>query len=291
MYTLAEKRGVRLLRAFIKWYKGDGIFSKAWGYDLKKGGWYKLTNVKADYAQDKITPKLFKNLKRKIQRDIGLNNELEMNLKFNNKAHIAKIFKKFVPQTFFIKNQTEFLKALEKIKSEKAVLKPIIGSGGFGIKIKKKEKLAKRKLQKNKEYVLQEFIDTSNGIKGLTKNTHDFRIVVINGKPLYSYIRTPRRGGFLANLHQGGSMQNVKISQIPKEALEILKEVDSKLKKFKPRFYTVDVFFGKEKAYLIEVNTMPGMYFNKNERRLQIKVYKKIIDTFRRGAIKSSKKL
>ncbi len=287
LYTLAEKKGIKFFRAYIRWYAGNKIFSKAWTYDIKKKKWIKVKNIKADFCEDKISPKPeLKKLKLKIEKEVGMMNSVKMSYAVNNKWRVARIFKKISPKTFLIKNKFDLKKYISKIKTNKMVLKPIIGSGGEGILILEKNKPAKKELS-IKNYIMQEFIDTSKGIPELIDSIHDLRMVIINGKIIYSYLRIPEGGSLLSNVHQGGRMIDIKNSQIPKKALKIFKKVDKKLKKFKPRLYTVDVFFKNKKAYLVEINTMPGILFNKDAKKIQTKFYNAIIDTLKKAENKS----
>jgi len=57
-----------------------------------------------------------------------------------------------------------------------------VGSGGEEILIKDKNELIKEKINFDRDYILQEFIDTSKGIKGLVSGVHDLRVVLLNEK-------------------------------------------------------------------------------------------------------------
>jgi len=285
-YTMAEKEGIKFVRAFIGWYKGKGVFSKVWGFDIKKKKWVKLRDIKVDYAYDKISSlKEFLTLKRKIQKEIGMLNDINMSYKFNNKYTVYKIFKNLMPKTFLIKNQQELKNNINKIKTSKVVLKPVVGSGGIGIIIKEKEKLLSelKKIEFDEDYIIQEFVDTSNGIPNLIKGVHDLRVIVTNGKISYCYIRTPEKGKLLCNINQGGTVHNIKNSQIPKSVLKIIKNVDNVLKKYYPRIYTVDLFFSKDIPYIIEINTMPGMSYSKGEEKMIEGLYLDIITSIKIG--------
>ena len=293
LYRLAKKQGIFLARAYIDWYKGNGLFEKAWTYDSKLKKWVKIVNLKADFCEDKApTQKQLEKKKRRIQREVGMINHVDLAYDFNRKDITAKLFKKYLPSTHIIKSKQELKQKIHLIKTEKAVLKPVVGSGGEGITIQeKKELINNKKIKINKPHLLQEFIDTTGGIPGIVQGTHDLRIVSVNGKIIYSYIRIPKKGKLLCNIHQGGSMFNIKNSQIPESALKMFKDIDKKIKKYKPRIYTVDLFYGNNKPYLIEINTMPGILFNKKDRKTQIYFYNEIIKAFKQGiALKKNKK-
>ena len=278
-YELGKKQNLNFSRAYINWYIGKGKFKKAWTYDIKLKRWKKIYNVKADFVFDKVpSDEEFKKIKYKIHKEVGMMNHPEMDYITNDKSKIKKLFSKIIPKTFVIKNKKELKNSLKKIDTKKAVIKPSVGSGGQGIAIKEKNKLLNYKIKKGETYVLQEFIDTSNGIKNLVKQTHDLRVIVVNGKIIYSYLRIPKKGKFLCNIHQGGKMITIKNNQIPKKIKSMIKSIDKKLKKYKPRNYAADFFIGKnQKPYLIEINTKPGILFNKEDEKLKIKYYNKLI--------------
>ena len=279
-YELAEKQGIRFVRAHINWYKSNGIFEKAWSYDVKSKKWIKLDNVKADFVFDKAPAlKKFKDLKYKINKEIGMMNNPEMDYKVNNKKSILKIFPNILPKTFIIKSNVDLKEKLQKINTEKAVLKPAVGSGGDKILIQDKSELINNNIKFDEDYILQEFIDTSKGIKGLVDCVHDLRVVLFNEKIAYSYIRIPKKGCLLCNIHQGGTMIGIRNDQIPEQVKKLLKIINKKLEKYVPRNYAADFFFDEnQKAYLIEINTKPGLLFSSElGQELQIRSYNLLI--------------
>ena len=107
--------------------------------------------------------------------------------------------------------------------------------------------------------MVQEFLDSSVGIPGITDGMHDLRITVINGKPINSFLRVPKEGSYLANIAQGGSGTSIDLKQIPKEVINLVYRIDEKVKKYFPAIYAAD-FIHSDKGYkLLELNSRPGV--------------------------------
>jgi len=68
--------------------------------------------------------------------------------------------------------------------------------------------------------IVQQFVDSGSGIEKLNiEGVHDLRVVVVDGKPVLSYIRQPE-SGYIANVAQGGTMEFVKLKMCPKKSNE-----------------------------------------------------------------------
>lgn len=168
---------------------------------------------------------------------------------------------KFMPQNFEISNKKELLKYLKKINPDSlAVLKPARGMCGKDIIFEKPAQLSTVKLAPSKKYVLQEFIDTSSGIKGIAKGRHDLRIIIVEGKPVLAHIRTPKKGSLLANVAQGGKIKEITIKKIPAQVLKTVKNIQKIIdKKYFYPLYSIDFGLDKKgKPFVFELNDQIG---------------------------------
>ncbi len=86
---------------------------------------------------------------------------------------------------------------------------------GKGIIIDFPTNLKQTELNPKMEYVLQEFVDTAKGIPNIVMGHHDLRIIIVNGKMTLAHVRTPKEGSLLANVAQGGSLQEIRLENIP----------------------------------------------------------------------------
>ena len=198
----------------------------------------------------------------------------EFKILCNDKNKMYEYFGKFMPKSFELKDIKKFNKLLHEFDSDDlVVLKPAKGLGGKGIVIDSPSELKKITLEENADYVIQEFIDTSCGIKGITEGRHDLRVVIANGKIVLSHVRTPREGSYLANAAQGGSLSEVPLKKIPQEIINITEKIKSLVdKKFKNPVYSIDFGMTKKGPYVFELNDQIG--FPRNE----MKNGKKFID-------------
>jgi glutathione synthase/RimK-type ligase-like ATP-grasp enzyme len=166
----------------------------------------------------------------------------------------------FMPKSLKIKNQSELKTALQSFPAKKiAVLKPAKGLGGKGIIVDVPQNLAQINIETGKEYVLQQFIDTSQGIKNIVKKKHDLRIIIINGEIVLAHVRTPKEGSYLANVAQGGTIKKITLKKIPKEALNVTKKIQKIInKKYNYPIYSIDFGFENETPYVFELNDQIG---------------------------------
>ena len=134
------------------------------------------------------------------------------------------------------------------------MVKPAFGSSAYGVEIVEKGKIP-AKISRNT--IVQEMIDASKGVPGITRGVADLRVTIINGKIMHPYVRKAAKGSLFSNVSRGAKMIFAK--KIPKSALEISKKIDKRLSKFKNRIYTIDIMFDQNsKPWVIELNSKPG---------------------------------
>lgn len=164
-------------------------------------------------------------------------------------------FKEYSPETFLINNAEELSLGFQKIKTSLGVLKPRLGLKGKDIFFLKKEELNSSKI--NFPILLQEFVET----KGFwdQENRHDIRVVIINGKPVYSVIRKPVSSKYLANVAQGGSINEVLLSDLPGEVMLMAEDISKKIKlKYNNPFYSIDFGITSSGPIVFEINNFIG---------------------------------
>lgn len=162
------------------------------------------------------------------------------------------------PKTVRVERKEELEHALNQVPSERVVRKPLTGSGGKGVLIG----TAKEVQSADAVFpcLLQEFIDTGDGIPGITDTVHDYRMIVAGGEVILTFVRSPRRGSLLSNTSQGGFMIMVPPEVRPDGPETLLKEVDALLKDHPTRLYSIDCARNSDGTWkLIELNDQPGM--------------------------------
>jgi glutathione synthase/RimK-type ligase-like ATP-grasp enzyme len=272
LYSLAREHDLDVYRASYQWYNfKKKAFSHAWTF--KDNHWYKVRNIKPDLIYDKTNFNSDTHyFKGKISASYKIINDPDFTLLAGNKLFTSLLFPNYQKKYYRVSSKEELREALKKIKGPMVVLKPAIGSGGKNIKIIKKSEAKFLKIKN--EFLAGEFIDSSQGIKGITSKKHDLRLVFIDNKLIYSYIRTPAKGSLLANVSMGGTMKIVEKKDLPPQIFTLIREVQDRFSFFRKKIYTVDLIFDRQqKPWIIELNTMPGIYFTPDQKKWQKKLY------------------
>lgn len=280
LYDLARENNMELFRASYEWYSfSQKIFKHAWTY--KADRWQKVKDIKPNLIYDKTRLKPDTQFfKEKIANDYIIINDPTFNLLAGNKLITSLLFPKYHKKYYKVSDREELIRALKQIKGKLIVLKPAVGSGGKGVIITEKSKACSLEIKDG--LLASEFIDSSLGIKGITLKKHDLRLVFIDDKLIYSYIRTPAEGSLLANISMGGTMQIVKEKDIPPQIYSIVKEVQHTFSFFSHKIYAIDfIFDGERRPWIVELNPMPGIYFTSDQKKWQKKMYLGIIKLFK----------
>ncbi len=232
----------------MKTYLGSAQFSGGWRWDGKA-----FARIDEPFFLELVW-----NKEHFIPRgECPVLNVLELDMLCTDKWETYRTFPDLHPCTILLENDADVASALQKIVTEKVVLKPRDGERGIGVIIAQRSSLPGA--IPSYPYLLQSFIDTSNGVPGLVEGLHDLRVIVINGDIACSYARTPPSGSMVANVAQGGKEIHVPIERIPQDLLAHIDTIDARMRRFAKRIYAVDMgrdFDGKWK--IIELNAKPG---------------------------------
>lgn len=281
LYSLALKHSVRLSRASYEWYNTTSQeFVHAWTYDGKT--WKRISNVKPDLIYDKTkrTAEAFF-FKQTHLLHIPTINDVDFSDLLDNKLYTNLLFPEFTKTYYKVLQKRNLPQILSQIKSDKVVIKSFYGSGGDDVLIAHKQDINSSRLPY--PLLIQEFIDSSNGIPGIIDNSvHDFRIVCIENEIMYSYLRIPKENSFIANLSKGGRMMLIKNDQIPESTKPILNAIQKKFSVFKNKIYTIDIMFDKKQIpWVIELNGMPGLYFSEDQKDDMGRVFLRLVTLFK----------
>jgi len=256
------KSGIAMYRASIQWYDlPKGVFKKAWAYRNRK--WIKVKKpISPDLVFDKIAGKygfeLFA-LKQEISKKVKIFNSPLFRTLLDSKLSQYLIFKEFMPNSFLAYSKKELKSIIKKIKSSKVVIKPLYGSGGFGIQIKRKSKINYRLI--SYPVLVQEFVSAKKGVPGFTKKSAlaDLRLVFMNHKLIYALSRIAKKGSLFTNFHQGAKAVLVPRKYIPATALRTARKITDRIKIFPEANYSIDFLFTDlGEPVLVEINTTPG---------------------------------
>ncbi|MDC0506274.1 hypothetical protein OAN96_01625, partial [Candidatus Gracilibacteria bacterium] len=81
----------------------------------------------------------------------------------------------------------------------------------------------------------------------------------INKQPISSYIRTPKKGSYLANIAQGGEGFSISLDQVPQELFKTIEEINNAIGEYSPIIYSADFMNSKDGFKLVELNSRPGL--------------------------------
>ena len=283
----ALEHGLRLFFAPCIEFK-DGKLKRSWTY--RSRGWVKVYNQEIDmvysrfaktmFADNKENPKAI-SFKYKIAEKTAIINHPIIDKFCWDKRIVSELFPEYTPKTFIV-NTIRGLKAvLPALKSEKIVLKPRYGTMGKDVIIINKNNLPET-IEKNT--IIQEFIDTSKGIKDLIKGYHDLRLIIANGKIDHAHIRVPKKGLLTANVALGGKKVFIRNEQVPKKAIRIAKNIDKLFKNYKPRLYSVDFLIDKnQNPFIVECNSQPMIDKYAFGKYAHLDFYDRILEIMKKG--------
>ena len=279
LLELCRKEGWEVYVLTRKTYEGNGIFAGSWKFD--KGRFRRTVKpAKIDLVYDRSAGVKFPPAN---DESVIWVNRLDFKILAWDKWKAYRQIGKYMPKTFWVKKEGDLADILPKIETEWVVLKPYNGLKGFGVFIGPKEKAAGFKFEKRyKYYIAQEFVDTSAGIANITPGMHDLRIAIVNAKAVWSHVRVPQKGSFMANAAQGGTLTEVDYSQVPESIKKIVGEIAERfLIGYDNPAYSLDFGIGKDGIpKIFEINDQIG--FPKWEMKQRDVFLKELVYNFAR---------
>ena len=251
-----EKHGIEVYVVRGDSYLGKGIFSHGW--QVRDG---QMVPVNENIKVDLIFNRDDKNTIPAID-DCLIINHPDLDRICVDKVETAELFPEFSPKTKAINSYQEFVDVVGQWginPEEKIVLKKNFLSGGRGIFILPLKDINESLYENWQDILVQEFIDTSAGIPNIVEGLHDIRVVTINGQPVYTFVRVPKEGSFLANVSQGGKEIPLSLSVLPASLLKMVEEINKKLSQFRPSMFASDFVNSKNGFKLVELNSRPAV--------------------------------
>ncbi len=251
-YTeMLEDRGLEVVCSEYRGYD-SGQMEKAFHFNGDK--WQKVENIEIDGVYDLFRHDKEKyDVKQAMEDEVGILNHPEVAELCQDKLETYEMFSEYLPETREAsKNNIEFM--LENYG--RAVLKPRFGSSGEGIRILKE-------VPDNipDDMLVQRFMESDDLPEFNIQGPHDLRILVVSGKPIGAYFRVPDEG-LVSNVALGGRKIYVELDNLPGELFDMVDEVGAELEAYDPTIYTVDFMFSDGKAWIVELNSQPGVYYH-----------------------------
>jgi glutathione synthase/RimK-type ligase-like ATP-grasp enzyme len=243
---IAEKKSLELLYGHYDWYE-DGKLRKAFYWTGNE--WEMVFDVSLDGVFDKFPfNEETESVKKALNRDLPVVNDFELEKLCKDKLKSSEEFPEFFPDT----TSEEFLEDMIE-EYGKVIVKPRYGHGGEDVNIV--ESSEDLKLKDDVEYVIQKFVKASGvPIPGVEGRQHDLRIVFVNNKPVYTYVRTPKDDDSVSNVAKQGSITYIDLEDVPEKVMNAAREISGRLEGYRPCLFSVDFIVSK-----------PGMYFSDSE--------------------------
>lgn len=252
---LQKQGGELIVVRGVDSYLGNGKFHNSW--KITEGGLVETGPVVADVIFDRGT-------RGNLVTDgtVPILNVPEVNDICSDKWKSYQLFPEYSPLTKLVNSDRELADALAVITTEKVVVKPLEGEGGIGIFIGSREAFRQEVPQPEYPVLVQEWLDSSGGIPGIVDSLHDFRVTLLDGVFLFSFLRTPPPNGMKANISEGGELIVIEKERIPKEFWDVVAFVENYMSQYPSRMYSIDLALTPNGPRIIELNSRVGLLEN-----------------------------
>jgi hypothetical protein len=231
-------------------YRGYGLFDVV--YSLSKRG--SINDLK---PVEKVEVDLVFDRGGFIGGDVLMINPPIITKIAQSKIEMYEYFADFQPYSLVGNTKRQVEKAIERVPSDKVVVKEPEGYGGNEVYIGEKKDVLEE-FPDRYPLLVQEFLDTSTGIPGQLTGVHDARVRLCGSEIVSYFLRSAEEGKYHANIAQGGEGAYLDVKDVPAELMKTAKLIDS-LFDDQPRFYSLD-FMHTEKGWkLIELNSYVGL--------------------------------
>lgn len=299
------KQGLRAAFATTRDISGSGSLKSVWVYNKI---WKRLKQPAESFLIfDKFSGLTAYNIQQlalltRSDRKVRLFHSQKIRKIFDDKLKTFTTFSKYAIPTVKIETDSEkhIIAAKKKLYiqlqhhkyvddfSEHRVLKDQFGSGGKNVyKVHENKKI--RSIGKHIPllyFVLQPLIDASNFDYHSSAINTDLRVIICDGKIVQCYVRTAKQGDFRANASQGGQVEYIRPSRIPKDVLTMCAAISKKLS-VPHSFYALDFIKSLSgNLYFVEGNITPGInWFDDEDERYAKQLMRLIIKNLKKMAI------
>lgn len=243
--AFANLRNINILFVFGNENYHNGYFTTYYKFENAK-----LIRIKSNLYPDLVVPQTREHPEFKDR----INNKF-LEVICRDKYETAKTFNEFSKNTIILGDRAG--EEIAQFNTEMIVVKPRYGALGKDINFIEKQFFNSTLYGSN--YIAQEFIDSKEGIPGITNQRHELRLFIMNGIIKAAYLRLPAKNSYLANIAKGATAKQINLLDILPSAIELKNSVDNKFLDIKPRLYTIDVMFENKKPWIVELNDTPGM--------------------------------
>lgn len=191
----------------------------------------------------------------------------------HDKFYTAKCFSWLSPRSLLIGNapKEDLQKPEIFSQTDKFVIKPRTGSKWLEVTLWDRsyvQEISKHRAWSRNNLIIQEFIDSSNGIPWIVDGIHDVRVVVFGSQIPYVIVRTPSSWDFRCNLAQWWWQKIIAYTDLPTYRQETIQTIMQRLVALTDdthAIYSIDLF--QDAAWnprVIELNSSIGLGFLDN---------------------------
>ncbi len=257
-----EKKWIKTVIVRNHNYLWDWYFSN---YFIWNGETYEKIDekIKVDLLWNRDS----ENLIPKID-DLEMLNRFDFDEICRDKIKTYEMFNEFSAETYLLNSYSDLEKNIDKIKTDKIVLKPRFWEWCQWIFIIDKDEIKEELYCNWSNVLLQEFLDSSCWVEWLVEWLHEINIFMVNWEFSGWRIKKPAEWNLISSA-TGASIWKVwwiKQTDVPEKLFEELKKLDSKLTNFPLRLYRADFVYTTNWNYkLIELNSRPGVMHQDKE--------------------------
>ncbi len=256
-FRLGTSRGYHMFLANGKQSHKDGnIFQETLFFDGKSFVKY-AQDIIADVIIDRSATMNFP-----LRNMSNVLNPLAFKKLCASKNAMQELLVEYMPTARIVENSIALEQIYQGNKDDEQmyVLKPNYGFGGKGIVFGTLAQLRDAVLDSSMSYTLQQFVETKNGIAGITICRHDLRIVIIGDDTVWVTVREPQGDDLLANVAQGGTIRDITTTKLPQYINDFSQKIQNVIRnKYGNKLiYSIDIGIENEKPYLFELNDQIG---------------------------------
>jgi ribosomal protein S6--L-glutamate ligase len=154
-----------------------------------------------------------------------------------------------IPQTTFVRHSKDVLPAIERVGGAPVIIKLLEGTQGVGVILADTVKIAEAIIETlhstSQNVLVQRFVSESRG--------RDIRAIVVGDRVVASMRRVARGDEFRSNVHRGGSVEPVELSdEFQSTAVRAAQIMGL-------RIAGVDMLESRDGPQVMEVNSSPGL--------------------------------
>lgn len=252
-----EAKGPRVVIVRADSYQGKGVFSQ----------YFRIEEDEVIKHDEPVTVDLIWNRDNEntipVIHDCLVLNHPDFDELCTDKYKTAQQFPDISPKTDYVHSYEQYRNTIalwHLPEDTRIVLKKNYLHSGRGIFILPLSDIHEGLYDDWSDILVQQFVESSDGLPGISDGRHDLRVYVLSGIPAAGMVRVAKEGEFLANADYGSTLFTVDVDQIEQEVLDHVAYINKNAVQYEPTIYGADFLKGNDgKYYLVELNSRVGL--------------------------------